>query len=299
MRKYVQFIAAMMISFTTAQAAFAAQNLDSVVAVVNNSAITQSELNTAISQAKKQLAASNNPNAISDAKLKTMVLQQLIDEKLQLELAERAKLTVTPEQVTQTIQHIAKGYGLTVSQLKEKLQQSGMSFSTYQKMIHKQLLMHDVQQSAVSGKVNVTPADIQAATQQYQAQMKSQHAYHLIDIVASTEQQAQKILLKLKAGDDIEKVAPNETKDLGWKTADALPSLFLQQLSHMQTGDIAGPIKAPNGYHIIKLIGMQGQSAPQLTQDQIKNMAYQMKFHQAVEDWMKTVRKTAYIKISP
>ena len=299
MRRYVQFIVAMMISLFTAQAALAAQSLDGVVAVVNSSVITQSELNNAMSQAKKQMAASNNPNAINDAKLKTMVLQQLIDEKLQLELADRAKLTVSPEQVTEAIQHMAQGYGLTVSQLKEKLQQNGMSFPAYQKMIHKQLLMHHVQQSAIGNKVDVTAADIQAATQQYQTEMKSQHAYHLIDIVTNTEQQAQKILLKLKAGDNIDKVAPNETKDLGWKTADTLPSLFLQQLAHMQTGDIAGPIKAPNGYHVIKLVGMQGQSAPQLTQDQIKNMAYQMKFHQAVENWMKTVRKTAYIKISP
>lgn len=285
------------IAANTNLAAASSENLDRVVAVVNSSVITRNELDAAMTQASKQLAASANPNAVSDTKLKQLVLQQLIDEKLQLELAERAKITISDKQVTQAIQRIAQGYQLTLPQLKEKLQQEGMSYTAYRKMIHKQLLVHQVQQSAIGNKVTVTPADVDAVLAQYQAQSKNQQAFNVIDIVVDTKQHAEQIIGQLKNGADINTVAPNNTKDLGWKTAETLPSLFLQQLESMQTGDVAGPIQAPNGFHVIKLMGMHGNGTTP-TQAQLKNMAYQMQFQKAVEEWMKTIRKTAYVKIT-
>jgi len=64
----------------------------------------------------------------------------------------------------------------------------------------------------------------------------------------------------------------------------------------MQTGDISKPIEAPNGYHILKLVGTHSPSgAP--TKEQLQNIAYQMQFQKAVEKWMKEIRKTAYIKV--
>ena len=297
MTKRTRVLFALIFSVFFIHAAIAAESLNGVVAIVNNSVITQTELDGAMAQAKQQLAASANPKALSDAKLKQMVLQQLIDEKLQLELAERAKITVSDQQVTQAIQHIAQGYHFTVPQLQEKLKQQGMTYASYRKMIHKQLLMHQVQQSAIGSKVNVTPQDVSVVSAQYQAQMKNQQAFDVIDILVDTKQQADQILAQLKSGKDINSVAPNNTKDLGWKTADTLPSVFLQQLITMQTGDVAGPIQAPNGFHVIKLMGMHGNSATP-TALQLKNMAYQMKFQKEVDKWMKTIRKTAYIKMT-
>lgn len=285
------------IAADTNPATTATQNLDRVVAVVNSSVITLSELDAAMAQTKRQLAASTNPEALNDAKLKQMVLQQLIDEKLQLELAERANITVSDKQVTRAIQRIAQGYQMTLPELKEKLQQQGMTYESYRKMIHKQLLMHKVQQSAVGNKVSITPQDVKAVRAQYQSQIRSQQAFHVIDILVDTKQQAEKIMDQLKDGADINTIAPNNTKDLGWKTADTLPSIFLQELMTMQTDDVSGPIQAPNGFHVIKLVGIRG-NAPKPTKMQLKNMAYQMQFQKAVADWMKTIRKTAYIKIT-
>src|SRR3990167_3321266 len=120
-------------------------------------------------------------------------------------------------------------------------------------MIHKQILLHEVQQKAVAEKVgSVTQADLQKASAMYQSQVGAQKQYHIIDIVVPTKQQAQQIMMQLKNGTAIDKVAPKETTDLGWQTQNTLPTLFLQQLSSMKQDDIAGPIQAPNGYHVIQ-----------------------------------------------
>lgn len=274
------------------------QSLNAVAAVVNNEVITQTELDSAITEAKQQLAASANPQAINDSKLRNMVLQQLIDEKLQLEIAHRAKLSVTDAQVTQAIQHIAQANGLTLAQLKKNLEQHNVNYNDYRKMIHKQLLLHEVQQNAVGSEVTVSAGDAQKALARYQSQVKSQQQFHLIDIVSDTKSDAEKIMVQLKNGADIQTISPNHTKDLGWQTANTLPEIFLQQLSGMQSGDIAGPIQAANGFHVIKLVDVRGQ-AVQPNKTQLQNMAYQMKFQEAAEHWVAQLRKTAYIKITP
>lgn len=274
----------------------AVETLNSVVAVVNQDVITQAELNTALVQAKQQLALSPNPNAYSDAALRQMVLQQVIDQKLQLELAKNAKMSISEEQVNQAIAHIAKQNKLSVSELKDKLAQQNVKFSAYKKLIHDQLLVHQVQQSAVAGKVHVTDADLEAAKTMYASQMNTQQTFHVIDILADTQAAAEKIAAQLKNGADIDKAAPNQSTDLGWRTSATLPALFLDQLKNMKTGDISAPIQAPNGYHILKLLGTQGSSAAAPTKQQLQNIAYQMQFQKAVEKWMQEVRKTAYVK---
>jgi len=273
------------------------QNLDSVVAVVNQEIITQSELNKSLVNARQELAASANPNAVNDAQLQHMVLQQLIDQKLQLQLAKQADITVSDAEVTKAIERIAANNQLTLTQLKNKLQQEGMDFNTYRNMIHKQLIIHQVEQNAVANRVQVNADDIKNALTQYQSQAGEQQQFHVIDILANSKQQAEKLLVQLKNGADMNTLAPKNTTDLGWQTTNTLPQIFLQQLSHMKSGDIAGPIQAPNGFHVIKLAGVQGQSN-QPNKMQLQNMAYQMKFQQAVNTWMKKIRKTAYIKIN-
>src|SRR3990167_4747348 len=148
---------------------------------------------------------------------------------------------------------------MTLAQLKAELAQRHLSYTAYEKMIHDQMLMRQVEQSAVGNQVRLAPEDTQNALAQYQAQIKNQQSFHVIDIVKNTQAQAEKVMGELKNGADIKSVAPNSTTDLGWQTSNTLPSIFLQQLSNMQTGDVAGPIQAPNGYHVIKLVGVQGQ----------------------------------------
>ena len=274
------------------------QSLNGIVAVVNQQVVTQTELDAAMQQGRHELAASANPAAIDDAHLRTMVLQQLINEKLQLEMASRAKITVSEAQVTQAIEKLAGNYHMTIAELKNKLQQQGMSYTAYRKMIHNQLLIHQVQQTAVGPQVSITDQDIANARAQYEAQTQNQQQFHMIDIVSDSKADAEHIAMQLKNGADINKVAPKATNDLGWQTADTLPTIFLAQLKHMQTGDVAGPIQAPNGFHVIKLIGMRGQSTTP-SKAELQNFAYQMKMQKAVNNWLKQLRKTAYIKITP
>ncbi|OGT25771.1 MAG: hypothetical protein A3I77_03400 [Gammaproteobacteria bacterium RIFCSPLOWO2_02_FULL_42_14] len=275
------------------------ESLNSIVAVVNNEVVTQNEFDAALLEAKQQLAASQNPNAIDNDKLKQMVLQQLIDQKLQLQIAKRAGITVSDAQVTQGITHLASMNKLTLSQLKEKLEKDHVPFDQYRALIRRQLMVHQAQESAVGSTVHVTQADLDRVQAMYQAQMGAQQQYDVIDVLSPDKMAAQKIVAQLKNGADIQAVAPDNINELGWKSANELPTVFLQQLKQMKPGDVAGPIVAANGYHVIKLVGVRGNNAKTLSHAELQNYAFNMKMQKAVAKWVEKLRSTAYINTTP
>ena len=297
MKKIIKTVIFSIFVLCAASCTFAAgETLNSVVAIVNQDVVTQSELNAAVAQAQEQLAAAGNPTNISDDQLRTMALQQLIDQKLQLELAKQAKISVTNAQVNQAISHIAEQNHFSVTELKNQLAQRGVQFSTYHQLIHDQLLIHLLQQKAVASKIHITQTDIDSARKLYQSQINAQQEFHIIDIRTDTLDSANQIVAQLKKGEAIETAAANQSHDMGWQTAATLPALFLNQLQTMKAGDISEPIQAPNGYHILKLVESRGQSITP-TKTQLQNIAYQMQFQKAVASWLKELRETAYIKI--
>lgn len=310
--RFAKLIFLLLISILSTQLAFAApqlpsphsvtQNLDGIIAIVNNEPITQSELNAAIARAKNQLKLHHQN--ISDAQLKQTLLQQLINEKLQLQLAKRAQLSVSDTQLNQAINRIVKANHTTLAGLKAKLSTKNFSFADYKKALRKEILIHQVQMSAVRSKVHITQKDVQAFAKKYQQHLAMLTRYKIMDLhvpvtknnITGIRAAKNKALALAKAWKNHQPLKNTEIKNLGWQTAQTLPTVFLKELSSMKPGDIAGPIEAPNGFHILKLVDVQnnGKTPSEL---ELKNMVFQMKFQKAVQAWLKKIRQQSYIKI--
>ncbi len=292
----------------------AAVPLNRVVAVVNSNVITQSQLDEAFDQAKKQIQSTGAPMP-SDAELRKNLLNQLIDKDMQLQIAKRYKITTTDKQIDEAIGRIAAQNKMSVDQLKQELVRDNYNYKQFHDQIGEQLVIHDLQQRAIGNKVIVTDAEVKAFMNSAQHQATPNTAYHLEDIlvplsesatasqVQTAQQQAQSLLQKLHKGIAFDQATAGlsdpapEKSDLGWRRLSDLPSVFVQPVSALQVGQIAGPIRAPNGFHLIKVVQIQGE-AKKLTEQEARNLVYQRKFMEQVDIWLKQMRKTAYIKIT-
>src|SRR5690606_2793302 len=114
MKRIIFFIACMMLSLT--QLSFAKGNpesLDKMVAIVNDDVITRSELDHAIATARMQMASENIPLPAS-ATLEKQVLEQLINKKLQLQVAKQSGLDIGNDEVDRAVNNIAAKNNVTV-----------------------------------------------------------------------------------------------------------------------------------------------------------------------------------------
>ena len=109
--------------------------LDKIVAVVNSDVITQSQLDQQITALKKQLQSMGTPLP-DDTRLQQQVLNQMIDQKLQLIVAKRTKVTVTEAQLDQAVTSIATRNHLTLPQLKVALVKEGMNYAAFREQIN-------------------------------------------------------------------------------------------------------------------------------------------------------------------
>jgi len=304
--------------FLLTATAFAANNLpapksslqpiDQVAAVVNDQVIVQSEVDKMYEHAIQQIEKTN-AQMPSESTLKNEILNQMIYQKLQLQLVKRNNIKVTDAQVTATIKKIAKQHKISVTALKRKLLEQGSTYSKFRTEMKKQIQINILQHHALAKDIKVSDAEINKFLNKYKTQKKYATQYHIIDVLvplpaaptSTQEKQARvealKIIKSLRKGGDILKIKGATVTDLGLRMTTSLPDLFVNKLKKMKVGDLAGPLRAQNGYHIIQLIAIKKGSAQLPRRSEIRNILMNQKFQKAVHTWVTSLRKQSYVKI--
>lgn len=304
-------IIAMLFTCVVPLNAFAAEELDSVVAIVNESIITQSQLNAMMFDMRRALQGSGMP-VPSNKELKKTAIDQLVGESIQLQIAARNDITASDEDVNKTINNIAAQNGISVDQLKQALVQEGVSYAKFRSQIHDQIIVRELQRGVFAGKITVTEQEAKNFIKANPMPVNPNIRFHVEDLlipvsesapkadIDAAKKKAQEILKKAREGEDFTTLVDAdytlEYNDLDWRTASQLPSTFSKAVLTMNKDDISAPIQAANGFHLLKLMNKQGETR-QLSVQQAKNIVYQQKLDKRVEAWLDQMRETTYVKI--
>lgn len=273
------------------------QQIDGIAAIVNDSVITTTELNDTLKRARKQVASQNLRNPPSDDVLRQSVLDSLINQKLQLQIAKRADITATEAQVTKAIAQVAKQNHMTVAQLMKKVESNGFTEKSYRDAVKNQIILSQTQVEAVGRTVSISESDITNAMKPFLHKANASRKYRVADIILPNAQAANSTLQALRKGQPIDKVTQGNYTDLGWRAIDDLPDLFTAKIKQMKVGNYAGPIQAPNGYHVIALLGKRGKAGKMPSRDAIRQMVYGQKMQKAIVQWIDDLKEKSYIKI--
>lgn len=323
MKKWLQLSVTLLCSLTLCMTSYAAsgQALDRIIVIVNDAVITQSDLDDAIDTMKRQLHNSNTPIPPPDA-LHKQVLDQLINRKLQLQLAEQAGIKVTDAEVTKTISTIAKNNKMTLPELYQRIASDGLSKAAYRKEIQEEIAIGRVQQQDIGARIMISPQEVDDFMKSAAWRSYNTKEYHLEDIlvglpdtpssqqVVAAKQRAEQIVEKIHHGTSFKAVAAAESSgseplqggDLGWRKLPEIPTAFADKLTRMKANEILGPIQTANGFHIvyiagIRTAGMQGNAEAQ--RKQVQELLFQRKFEEALQSWLNKLRSEAFINMHP
>lgn len=315
--RLIALLTSALIITTLAQAKPApGEPIDRVVAIINDTIITDSELALNTKAAKEQLKITNKPLPNTDA-LRQQVLDRLVFDTLQLQIAQRNNMEVSNEELNTAIKNLANESHLNIDQLKEAVERDGIEYAAFRKRINDQMLVGRLQQSAVGSKVVITDTEIKEYLRSLTNKKLGSSEYHLMHILVPlpeaptpqdiqlAKQRANKLVDSLKQGANFAQVANDESTgtqalqggDLGWRKAAELPTLFAQSLTTIKLNEIAGPLRASNGFHILKLIDVKNDPT-KLTEAAVKNLIYRRKFEENLQVWLQQLRDSAYVKIS-
>lgn len=256
--------------------------LDRIVAIVDQNVITEQELEGRILTVTAQLKKQGTELPPEDI-LRKQILERLITDALQLQYAAQTGLKVDDNQLDKTIERIAEQNQMSLTEFSDALNSDGISMRKFRADIRNEITIARLREREVESRVNVSESEIDNfLTTQASNTAENQDEFEISHILIRTPEEGspeeiQKIKAKvdeavnaLQAGTSFAKVsasfsdAPNalEGGSLGWKSSTQIPTLFLDALKTMQTGDISAPLRSPNGFHILKLINKRGGNSP-------------------------------------
>ncbi len=258
--------------FSAALQANKIEELDRIIAVVNKSVITKVELDKRIQLLKKQLET-NKTQLPPESVFRKQVLERLILEQIQLQLAQKQGIRVNDETINRVITNIAKENKLSLDKFRAVLARDGISFPEFRENIKNNILMDRIKGQIVNKEVSITQQEVNNYLEKANKSGNQQTEYKLSHIliaipeaatpqqIETSKQKAEKILGQLNKGADFAKTAIANSDDqqalkggkMGWLKAAQLPTLFTDVIAEMKHAQTSQLIRSPSGFHIIKL----------------------------------------------
>ncbi len=253
--------------------------LDRIVAVVNDDVIVESELQARMRLVKDQLSQSGTALPPEEV-LGKQVLERLVLERLQIQIAERAGMRVEEETLNKAVEQVARQNNLDVAQFKQILERDGFDFARFREDIRKEILISRLQQRQIKNRITVSDRDIDNYISTLEKQGTDASAYRLSHIlvavpeaasseaIAEARRQAEQVVEKLRNGTDFAKLAVAQSDgqqalqggDLGWRNGSELPTIFADVVPKMSKGEISDPIKSSSGFHVVQVADVRGDA---------------------------------------
>jgi peptidyl-prolyl cis-trans isomerase SurA len=255
--------------------------IDSVVAVVNDDVITRYELDDRLHTVVRQLQKQGTPLPASDV-LEKQILERMINDMLQAQYAKENGVRVNDTQLDEAIARIAQQNDFPSSAaFRAKLEADGVDYKKFREEIRSEIISTRLREREVESKLVISESEVDNYLAN-KAKAGNDEEFHLAHILVVVPEQAsadkiqvardraEHALSQLKGGADFAQVAAGSSDakdalqggDLGWRSSDRIPPLFLNELHNLQPGQVTAVLRSPSGFHILKLIEKRSGNAP-------------------------------------
>ncbi len=259
--------------------------LDQVVAIVDEDVILQTELEARINTIASRLKAQGTglpPRPV----LEERVLDQLITESIQMQMADRAGMRISDNELNETMANIAERNGMTLAEFEAQLEAEGVTYNQAREQIRKEMLTSRVQQRQVGNRVRVTDREVENYLESQQARGNNSAEYRLAYIFISVDdpsdeaemeaarEKAERLRSEIVQGRDFREVAVAESDasnaleggDMGWRAEGQLPSLVAPVVPDLAVGEPSPVLENNSGFHLVMLMDKRGGEQQQVIQ---------------------------------
>ncbi len=270
------------------------QLLDRVIAVVDSGVIMESQLNDRVQSIVFRLRQ-NGTELPPKKELENQVLERLIVEEIQLQMAERAGIKISDEELNSTISQIANQNQMDLEDFKESLDSNGESYRGFRESIEREMIISRVQRAKVGRNIQISEQEIENFLNSEEGKNKLAEQYDVQQILISlrgdasnslkeeAEEKIKEVMSKLNDGESFEKIAATysagqnalEGGSLGWRKESELPSLFAETVVKLKSGEVSDPIRSGAGFHILKLREKRGNTVKYEDQTLVRHILVQ------------------------
>ncbi|KQV90644.1 molecular chaperone SurA [Massilia sp. Root351] len=269
--------------------------IDSIAVVVNEDVITRRELTERVKTVVQRMKA-QNVQLPGDADLQRQILERMIVERAQLQLAKEMGVRVDDNQLDRAIARIAEQQKLTVQDMRNQMEKEGITFAAFREEIREEIIMQRLREHEVDSKVQISDAEVDAHLAAEAAMAAEQFEMNISqimiripenaspEVIAQKKARADEVMRQLRTGADFAKMAATYSDagdalkggEVGWRSADRLPPLFAEALEKLKPGQVTPVMKSVGAFHILKLSEKrsmaEAQAAAAVTQTRARHI---------------------------
>ena len=297
--------------------------VDRIVAIVNDDLITLYDLNKTLQPYEENIKALGyTPEKERETlfKLRSDLLNRLIESKLTDQVVKRYNLEVSEEEIDNALERIKESRSLTDEDLRAGLAQQGLTLEEYRKNVKNQLLRNKLVNREIKSKIVITEKEIEVYYDTHREKYVSKKKYHIWNIFIRlpefsdestrglAREKMETVISQLNQGQTFESLAAQDSDspmapsgaDLGLFQLDELSSQLQKTVGVMKAGDFSPILETPIGYQIIYVQKIVESDVNPLAR--VKSEIQEILYNEAVDNkfrvWLEDIRKRAHIKIN-
>ncbi|MCB2082273.1 MAG: peptidylprolyl isomerase [Rickettsiales bacterium] len=282
-----------------------------IAAVVNGTAITNHDVDERL---KFVMASSRLPKTSETKnKIRPQILQFMINEELQKQEAERLDISITEDDMKNAIAEVEEQYRLGKGKFDEYVRGLGISRTSVTEQLKAQLMWQRVLARKVRNRISVTPEEIErirARAAERKGDPEADISIMLLPVQSKEKEQevhdmANNLVDSSRREDNFAELARQFSAEssaksgghIGWlRLADVNPVLR-KAIHGLRAGDISNPVRADEGYLIVKVHALRNESARAPTQQELEKMALMDLMNHEAQRYIKKLREQSFIEI--
>jgi peptidyl-prolyl cis-trans isomerase SurA len=253
------------------------QILDKVIAIVDDDVVLQTELDARLAVIYAQIQASGTQAPPQDI-LVQQVLERLISERLQLNIAYNAGVRITDEEVNQAMARIAANNKLSMEEYIAKIHSEGGTVANVREDIRNEISIMRVQQGKVMRRIQISEQELDNFLNSEEGRFLTSPDVNVGQILLSVPtgagndeidsimDRAKDLLEQINNGTDFRQLAIANSADqsalqggdLGWRKMAQLPGVFIDAVEQLELNEVSEPIRSAAGFHLLKLYERRG-----------------------------------------
>ena len=239
--------------------------LDRVAVIVDDGVIMESQINSGLENMVTRYKDQNIPTPPMDS-LREQVIESLIVEELQLQLANRAGVRISDAELNDAITRIAANNEMGLEQFIDYIVKDGESYEDFRENVKKQMIVQRIQRGRVGNEIDITEKEFQAFLATDESLTTLEPELLVKQILVKTLDEADKAIQRIENGEDFSSVAKDISLSsnavdgglMQWRKAADMPDLFSNAIDKKEVGFISQPLESGAGYHILMLFDKRG-----------------------------------------
>ena len=239
--------------------------LDRVAVIVDDGVIMESQINSGLDNMITRYKDQNIPTPPLES-LREQVIESLIVEELQLQLANRAGVRISDAELNDAITRIAANNEMSLEQFIDYIVKDGESYEDFRENVKKQMIVQRIQRGRVGNEIDITEKEFQAFLKTDESLISLEPELLVKQILVKTLDQANKAIERIDNGEDFSIVAKDISVSsnaldgglMQWRKAADMPELFSNAINKKEIGFTSQPLESGAGYHILMLVDKRG-----------------------------------------